>query len=239
MRKMVFVTGADRGVGFGLVKQLVERDFFVFAGRYMKDWTELDRIQKEFPDQVRLVDLDIGSDDSVRAAATIVKSETDKLDILINNGAILGEITAKIEDELDFEQMQQVFNITALGALRMSNALIPLILNSDHKLIVNVSSEAGSVTNCWRDGWFGYCMAKTAVNMHSNIVHNDIYKKGGQVLVFHPGWVKSYMSGKFNDEAEITSDESATGIIHNVLQHQKYQAEKPTFIDYKGTPMPW
>lgn len=58
--------------------------------------------------------------------------------------------------------MQMVFNVTALGALRMSNTLAAIILKSDTKLIVNISSEAGSISTSCRKSWFGYCMSKAA-----------------------------------------------------------------------------
>ena len=53
--------------------------------------------------------------------------------------------------------MLRVFNVNCLGATRVTNALIRLIMNSEKKLIMNISSEAGSISTCYRKGWFAYC----------------------------------------------------------------------------------
>lgn len=67
-------------------------------------------------------------------------------------------------------EMLRVFNVNCLGATRVTNALIRLIMNSEKKLIMNISSEAGSISTCYRKGWFAYCGSKAALNMHSAIV---------------------------------------------------------------------
>jgi NAD(P)-dependent dehydrogenase (short-subunit alcohol dehydrogenase family) len=158
---------------------------------------------------------------------------------LINNAAMLGDIKATLLDELDFAEMQTVFNVTALGALRVSSALLPLILQGSQKLIVNISSEAGSIGACYRTSWFGYSMAKAALNMQSAIIHNQLKTLGGQVLAIHPGWVKTYMEGQFNEAAELTADQSAQHIMRVIHNHEQYKADKPAFIDYQGNELPW
>jgi NAD(P)-dependent dehydrogenase (short-subunit alcohol dehydrogenase family) len=239
MNQFACVTGADRGVGLELTRQLLSKGYTVFAGRFLKEVKLLDDFTQEYGEQLYIIELDISSDQSVKEAAEYIKSKIDKLDILINNGAILGDIDSTVLDELDFEEMQRVFNVTALGALRMSNALAPLILKSDTKLIVNISSEAGSISASYRKSWFGYSMAKAAVNMQSTIVHNQLKDLGGQVLVVHPGWVKTYMQGKLDEKATLTPEQSAEHIIKLALEHKKYNSDKPAYVDYLGTKMEW
>jgi NAD(P)-dependent dehydrogenase (short-subunit alcohol dehydrogenase family) len=239
MGKFVCVTGADRGVGFELARQLLQMGYVVFAGHYLKDWSLLAELNKEHKDNLHLVELDISSDESVKAAREYIASKTSKLDIIINNGAILGDISKTINDELDFEEIQKVFNVTALGALRVSNSLMSLLLNSENKLLVNISSEAGSIANCARKGWFGYCMSKAALNMNSALVHNNLKEIGGQVLVIHPGWVKTYMQGKLDEAATITPMESAENILKLVMNHKEYFGDKPAYLDYLGEKMEW
>lgn len=75
--------------------------------------------------------------------------------------------------------MQKVFNTNTLGTLRVTNSLIPLIVKSSDKLIVNISSEAGSISTCQRSSWYAYCMSKAALNMQSAIIHNSLKELGG------------------------------------------------------------
>jgi NAD(P)-dependent dehydrogenase (short-subunit alcohol dehydrogenase family) len=239
LQQYVCVTGADRGLGFAFAKQFLHKGYVVFAGQYMSSWKELEALHEEFPDRLYIIDLDISNDESVKKAGQYIASITDRLDILVNNGAIIGDTTATIFDELDFNQILNVINVTGLGGLRVTNALIPLVMNSETKLIVNISSEAGSIGQCTRKAWYGYMMAKASVNMHAAITQNMIYDDGGQVLNFHPGWVKSYMSGQLNTNAAITADESAENLMELIAKHKEYAGPTPAFIDNLGNPQLW
>jgi NAD(P)-dependent dehydrogenase (short-subunit alcohol dehydrogenase family) len=239
MSKFACVTGADRGLGLGLVMKLLDKGYTVFAGRYLKDWNELERLKTLFEERLYIVDLDNTNETSVRVAREFIESKTDTLDVLINNAAILGDTEKTILDDLDFEEMKQVFNVNTLGPLRVSNALISLILKGEDKLIVNISSEAGSISDCERESWFGYCMSKSALNMQCAVMHNKLKKLGGQVLAIHPGWVKTYMRGKVDEAAALTPEQSAEHIVELIHNHEKYKSEKPAYVDYSGKEMKW
>ncbi|GIQ69582.1 short-chain dehydrogenase [Xylanibacillus composti] len=240
MTKYACVTGADRGVGLALVREFVNRGFHVFAGQYMPHQGQLEALKAEFPEQIDIVDLNVADDASVKAAAQLILSKTDKLEMLVNNAAILGKIDDSIlDEEMDFDQILQVINVSGLGALRVTHALIKAILNSEHKLVVNISSEAGSIGQCYRTGWYGYAMAKAALNMHAVTTHNCIKERGGQVLNFHPGWVKSYLSGTYTDHATLTPEQSAADLAKLIFDHKKYMGDKPAFIDNEGKTQLW
>lgn len=239
MRKFVCVTGADRGVGLALVQRLLTLGYSVFAGKYYSHSIELELLKKENEQNLFIMDLDIGNETSVLKAVGYINEVTDTIEFLINNGAILGDTEKTILEQLDFEDVQRVFNVNAVGPLRMTNSLIPLILNSESKLVVNISSEAGSIDICKRIGWFAYCMSKSALNMQSAIIHNQIKKDGGQVLVIHPGHVRTYMQGKLDESAVMTAAECAEYLVDLIRNHKKYDSDKPAFIDYMGEVMPW
>lgn len=239
MSKYACVTGADRGVGFELVRQLLIKDYTVFAGSVLTDWNLLAGIKEQYKDRLYVLKMDISEDESVKEAKEFIFSKTDTINVLINNGAILGDINATVFDNIDFDEINRVFNVNSVGSLRVSNALISLVMNSEDKLIVNISSEAGSVSNCWRSSWFAYGMSKAALNMCSAIVHNSIKDLGGQVLVIHPGHVKTYMQGKLDTAGVLTPEESATYILERIFNHKKYLSEKPSYIDYLGNRMEW
>ena len=186
-----------------------------------------------------IVCADIGSDESVLKASNNIKNLTDHSDLLINCAGILGDMSKNLGDDLDFDEISRVINVNAIGTLRVTNALSSLVLNSTEKTIVNISSEAGSIADCWRTGWFGYCMSKAANNMQSALVHNNIQKLGGKVFAIHPGHVATYMRGHLDTTAKITPDVSAEGILHVVLDMPHPINSRPLYLDYTGKELPW
>lgn len=237
--KTALVTGTDHGVGFSLAKKLLLRGYFVIAVRVDETEKQIDALQSSYPNQMAIVCADIGSDESVFKASNDIKNMTDHIDLLINCAGILGDMSKNLGDDLDFDEISRVINVNAIGTLRITNALSSLVLNSTEKTIVNISSEAGSITDCWRTGWFGYCMSKAANNMQSALIHNNIRKLGGKVFAIHPGHVATYMRGHLDTTAKITPDVSAEGILHVVLDTPHPINSRPLYLDYTGKELPW
>lgn len=238
--KTVFVTGTDRGLGLGFVKVLLEKGYKVFAGHHSEESKELNTLKSQYDNNLTLVRLDISKDESVHKAAENIKNQTESIDLLINNAGVLGDIEKTIMDSLDFEEILQVININTLGPLRIINALIDLIMKSETKVIANISSEAGSIGQNQREGWFGYCMSKAALNMGGSLVHKNIIKQGGRVIQIHPGWVKSYMHGYKNDAADFEPEIAAAKIIKVIEDQLKMPApDSPVYIDLHGNKQLW
>ena len=237
--KTALVTGTDHGVGFSLAKKLLLRGYFVIAVRIDETEKQIDALQSSYPDQMAIVCADIGSDESVFKASNDIKNMTDHIDLLINCAGILGDMSKNLGDDLDFDEISRVINVNAIGTLRITNALSSLVLNSTEKTIVNISSEAGSIADCWRTGWFGYCMSKAANNMQSALVHNNMRELGGKVFAIHPGHVATYMRGHLDTTAKITPDVSAEGILHVVLDMPHPINSHPLYLDYTGKELLW
>ncbi|OZQ61694.1 short-chain dehydrogenase [Paenibacillus sp. VTT E-133280] len=240
MKRVACVTGADRGLGLSLVRSLLAKQFSVFAGQFLKESEDLKALKKQYPDQLELIPLDISIKDSVKQAARVIASKTGYVDIIINNAGIIRSAdNATVLVELDDEGMAEIYNVNTLGALRVSNALMGLLLQSEDKLIVNISSEAGSIARNKRIIMYGYCMSKAALNMQSSLMHNHLRTLGGQVMVFHPGWLQTFMQGKKDEQADTTPEKSAEQIIGLVLNHSKYMGEEPAYLDMDGSSWPW
>lgn len=237
--KTALVTGTDHGVGFSLAKKLLSRGYFVIAVRVDETEKQIDALQSSYPNQMAIVCADIGSDESVFKASNDIKNMTDHIDLLINCAGILGDMSKNLGDDLDFDEISRVINVNAIGTLRITNALSSLVLNSTEKTIVNISSEAGSIADCWRTGWFGYCMSKAANNMQSALVHNNMRELGGKVFAIHPGHVATYMRGHLDTTAKITPDVSAEGILHVVLDMPHPINSHPLYLDYTGKELLW
>ena len=239
MSKVVFVTGANKGLGLGLVQLMLKRDYTVFAGTRSVPASALEQLKLGYPENLEIVEIDVADDQSVASAKQFISSKTNKIDWLFNNAAVLGDIQETLFDPLNFAGMMDVYNTNTLGPLRVSNAFVSLVLNSVSKLIVNISSEAGSINECHRVNQFAYTMSKAALNMQSKLVHNQLAEDGGRVLTLHPGWVKTYMQGKLDEAATLTPEESARGILQVAEDYEASAESRALFLDYLGQEMAW
>ncbi|RKP58080.1 SDR family NAD(P)-dependent oxidoreductase [Cohnella endophytica] len=241
VEKYAVVTGADRGLGFDLTLKLLHLGYTVFAGKYMPEWKGNAEIPDDLWERLIPVELDVSSEESVRSACESIRDRTNRVDLLVNNAGIGGDYEGNIFGSIDYPLLQRLYEVNAIGPLRMANALNRELSNGTDKLVVNISSEAGQINQKWRESWYGYCMSKAALNIQSNIMHNQLRTIGGKALVIHPGWLKSYMGGQLSEEGDITTEESAAGIVEQIVRYVEDATERehPAFLDYAGNEMSW
>jgi NAD(P)-dependent dehydrogenase (short-subunit alcohol dehydrogenase family) len=238
MKKNAFVTGCDRGLGLALAELLLKKDYRVFAGSFLGGkWPELTELKEHYQDQLVILPLDVRSTESVQQASAAIAKVTDSLDLLINNAGLFTDRSEDILGELFFEDMKELYDTNSLGPLRVTQSVLPLLLKGNDKLLVNISSEAGSIEDCQRTKEYGYSMSKAALNMQTAILHNHLKEYGLKVFAIHPGYVRSYMLGHLNTEAEIEPKESAKGIYEQISK--PYRNEGPAYLNYKGEKLPW
>ena len=237
--RYALVTGCDHGVGLSLACCLAERNYTVAACRLNEEERQIDKLAEEYPDRVRVFTLNIADDASVREMRDAVGRAFPSLDLLINCAGVLGDMEPGPEEPLDYDLMLRVMNVNALGALRVTSALLPLLRKGQDKTVVNISSEAGSIGDCERTGWFGYCMSKAANNMQGALLHNTLRREGGRVIQMHPGHVATYMRGHLDTTAPNTPDASARGILNVVLDQPLPLRDRPLFLDFRGKELPW
>jgi len=242
MSETVLITGAGRGVGLALTKEFLAAGYRVFAG-VRKTCHLLEKVKEQYPAALSLIPLDVTEMASVRAAATKVAAETPALETLINNaGVYLGDKTRTLE-ELDLEDnhLQQTMEVNAFGPLRVVQQFLPLLAAGGKRIIVNISSEAGSIGDCWRRQEYAYTMSKAALNMQTRILHNYLSPRGFKIKAIHPGWVRTDMGGK---EADLDPATSAGGIF-NVIQRvaagelATKEGGEGIFLDYQGKILRW
>ena len=132
----VVITGADRGIGLSLVENYVRNGYTVFAGQFMPDWPQLGELQQQCPEKLHIIPLNVGDDQSVKAAAALVAGMTDRVDYLVNCAGIF----PKTEDA---EGFMSAFQVNSLGPLRVVEAFLPL-MQTGKKRLCTFSSETGS-----------------------------------------------------------------------------------------------
>lgn len=214
------VTAANRGIGLEFVRQLTAAGESVLAtARPSADVAELEQLD------VRIERLDVSDSGSVAALAAKLASEP--IDVLINNAGFYPKGGAF--EELDVDAMLDAFNVNSLGAIRVTQALLPNLRLGQAKKIVQVTSKMGSLTDNSSGGSYAYRMSKAALNMFNTSLALDLASDGICCALVHPGWVQTRMGGS---SAPITTEESVSGLL-NVIASLK-PSDSGAFLDYAG-----
>jgi NAD(P)-dependent dehydrogenase (short-subunit alcohol dehydrogenase family) len=185
--RVALVTGANRGIGLEICRQLAQRGYAVMLGA--RDAAKGARAARQLGGDISPVQLDVADPDSVRAAA----DGLDRLDVLVNNAAILYDTWQRGVDA-DLDQVREAFETNVLGAWRVTQAVLPLLRRSPAGRIVNVSSGAGALTDMG-GGTPAYRTSKAALNALTRILAAEL--RGDAILVnsICPGWVATDMGG--------------------------------------------
>ncbi|MBI3438048.1 MAG: SDR family oxidoreductase [Proteobacteria bacterium] len=193
------VTGANRGIGLELCRQLRARGDHVVAV-CRKSSPELEALG------IRLeAGIDVSDASAVAALASRVKDV--RIDLLVNNAGILrGESL----DALNFDSVAEQFEVNALGPLRVTAALAPMFA-PDAKVAI-ITSRMGSIADNGSGGYYGYRMSKAAVNAAGVSLAHDLAVRGIAVALIHPGMVATDMTGKHG----IAPRDAAQGVIARI-----------------------
>ena len=234
MPQTVLITGTGRamGLGFNLARRYLENGDTVFAS-VRRPSDALEELRKEYPNRLRILTMD--STESVNAAAREAEKLTDHLDLIINNATTASADTNKPLPEFDLDLIAPAVNVGAVGPVRVVKAFLPLLKKSVMgALIVNISSEAGSIGKCYRDYYLDYGTEKAALNMLTMTLHNWL-KDDPDINIFclHPGWMRTWPG-----EAPLDPYEHAE-TLRNLFETKRHDKDGPVFITHTGEAYPW
>jgi NAD(P)-dependent dehydrogenase (short-subunit alcohol dehydrogenase family) len=236
MNKCAVITGAGQGLGLSLVKQHIERGDRVYA--FELNITDQLREYAQKNERLHVYQCDVASTESVEAATAELLAKEAQIDFLYNNAGVF-----RMEDrcglaETDIDAGMVMMQVNAVGLLRMCKAAVPKL--GQGSVVVNITSESGSIGDCYRDVEYMYGMSKAAANIASVILQNEVKKRGVRVVCFHPGWLRSSMGGKAAAESpySVSCDESAANIVRFALNPDTIP-EGVTFMEHTGKPLPW
>jgi NAD(P)-dependent dehydrogenase (short-subunit alcohol dehydrogenase family) len=232
--KDVLITGANRGVGLELARQLLARGDRVIATCRQPDQAQtLQQWATRFGDQLLIVALDVTDDASVQAARAVVENAVDRLDMIINNAGIL--IESEILSTFEAAIMQRTLDVNVVGVMRVTTQFLDLLRRGREPKLINISSQLGSLQKM-RPGWgrYSYNSSKAALNMVTRMLAFDLEEDGVAVRVVHPGWVQTDMGGA---HAAVTAQDSAAGILR--LADNLTLANTGSFHVYSGEEHPW
>ncbi len=223
------VTGANRGIGLEMVRQLLERGDAVHAAVREPDRAD-DLCALGAGERLRLHRLDHLEPDSVSGLAAELGGAP--VDLLVNNAGVYGGTRQHLPD-IDFEDAVSTFRVNALGPLRVTLALLPNLKAARGK-VIHVTSGMGSITDNRSGAFYAYRMSKAALNMMSRSLGVDLRGAGVASAVINPGWVKTDMGGP---GAPTPVDESVRGMLREI---DAFSVENSgAFLDWKGRPYPW
>ena len=229
-------TGGPYTLGFNLVRRYLEQGDRVLAS-IRRPSEALEELQKAYPDRLQILTMDISSTESVNAAAAQAAEWVSKLDLIINNAVTASPDTMKELPDFDLDQVAPAVNVGAVGPLRVLKAFLPLLKKSDiGALVVNISSEAGSIGKCYRTFYIDYGMEKAALNMATMTMHNYFKDDPNiNIICIHPGWIRTNPG---NTEAPLDPYEHAE-TLRLLFETRRRDKEGPVFITYTGEPYPW
>ncbi|MBS1199455.1 MAG: short-chain dehydrogenase [Proteobacteria bacterium] len=218
--KTALVTGANRGIGLELCRQLKEAGYEVIAACRDRS-PELEALGLEIVDGVDVTD--------TAGIATLERRIGEReLDLLVNNAGILKSDTL---DTLDVGKLIRQFEVNAVGPLLVTRALRQRLRRGAKVAIV--TSLMGSIADNTSGGYYGYRMSKAAVNMAGVSLARDLQEQGITVLLLHPGMVATGMTSGRGMPAE----EAARGLLARI--EEATPADSGSFRHASGKALPW
>lgn len=193
MTKIALVTGANKGIGFEISRQLGKKGFTVLIGARdaQKGKAAADSLKKENIDAIFLP-LDVSKKESILDAKQWVEKTYGKLDVLINNAGI---ISHKNLYEADSQEMTDVLQTNFHGPLLMNSIFLPVLKKASNARIINLSSGMGAMDDL--SGTYGsYRLSKAGLNMQTILLASELASIGIKVMAMCPGWVQTDMGGK-------------------------------------------
>ncbi len=172
VKKIALVTGANKGIGFEVARQLAKAGWTVFAAARNQERGQqaAAKLQAEGLDG-RFILVDLNAHQSAEAAAESIRSEFGKLDLLVNNAGIAGKADGP-PSKVDISVGEALMRTNYIGTLAVTQAMLPLLQSAENAQIINVSSELGCISQQTNTAWkfapvkvLAYCASKAALNV--------------------------------------------------------------------------
>lgn len=233
MTQRIVVTGAGRGLGLEFTRQWLNSEQRVFALVRDPDTAPLVELGSKHPESLTRVGCNVTEDGSVAASAAEVAKHVDGIELVLNNAGTMG-VRGGV-DALNIEDARRVFDINALGPLRVSRAFLPLLQRGNQpRRLVHMTSLMGSIADNQSGGGYSYRMSKAALNMASRSLAVDLADEGIVSAVLHPGWVQTDMGGS---QAPLPASDAVAEMIQTIDSFDASASGR--FFDRQGEELPW
>lgn len=201
-QRIALVTGANKGIGFEIARQLARRgDTVLLGARNEERGREAEAKLKAEGFDVHFVQLDLEDAQTHETAAKFVAEKFDKLDVLVNNAGIALDMSFKASN-VPPDMLRKTFDTNFFGVIAVTQAFLPLLKKSDAGRIVNVSSGLGSLTQHGDPAWefyemkpLAYNSSKTALNAFTVMLAHELKDAKIKVNSADPGYTATDMNG--------------------------------------------
>ncbi|MBX3358847.1 MAG: SDR family oxidoreductase [Phycisphaeraceae bacterium] len=225
MARTYLVTGANRGIGLELARQLSERgDRVIGTARDVDAAAALKRVAQ------RVVRLDAGDEASIRALGESLKGTA--IDVLINNAGVSSGL--KRVGDLTAAEMHRVFMVNAFSPMLVSAAVMESLRAGERRVIVNITSALGSISGNTGGSSYAYRASKSALNQLTRSKAHELAGEGFICVVVHPGWVRTDMGG---EKAPLSPEQSAEAML--AVIDRLRPADTGRFLNYDGAEIAW
>lgn len=245
-----FVTGANKGIGYEFVKQIVSdpKNLVIATARNLLAANELQELAKQ-TGRIHIVKLDVASSESIHTVTKAVSAITDSIDVFISNAA-LTEIGIEVLNATE-EQWLSFYRTNTLGPILLVKELFPFLEKGGLKRLAFVSSLAGSISTDIPLLSYGYGQSKAALNHSARQLSLELKSQGFAVSIIHPGLVateksKAVREKKKTEQPElaevyakfpqISPETSVKGILKVIADSKPGPAP---FVSHDGAEIPW
>jgi NAD(P)-dependent dehydrogenase (short-subunit alcohol dehydrogenase family) len=197
--KSALITGANKGIGFETAKQLLQKGTYLYIGsRDLEKGNEaVEKLNSYGFTNVKALTLDVTDSQTIVSARETIEKEQGKLDILINNAGILGDMP-QTATEISIDTLKNVYETNVFGVIRITQELLDLLKKSDEPRIVNVSSSLGSLTlhsdpdyRYYGVKAFAYNSSKSVLNMYTIHLAYELRNSAFKVNAVCPGYTET------------------------------------------------
>jgi NAD(P)-dependent dehydrogenase (short-subunit alcohol dehydrogenase family) len=217
-KPVALVTGANKGIGLQIAKDLTAHGFTVLVGS--RNLEQGETAAKSIGADARALQLDVTNQASIAAAAECIRTELGRLDVLVNNAGIADRADGP-PGKTSIEAVRRVFDTNFFGTLAVTQTMLPLMRKSPSRRIVNVSSGLGSLAHNGDPSWeyahakfLGYNSSKAAVNMLTVQLASELQDTRIKVNSADPGFTATDLNGHRGRQ---TIPEGAAAAVHLAL----------------------
>ena len=233
--RRVFITGASRGIGLEFARQFLAGGDRVFAAcRNPEAATRLRGLAGA--ERLSIIPLDVTDETSIEQSYAAVRGLTDALDIVINNAGITGDDYDKL-GTLTQDNILRILKTNTVGPMLICQRYLDLLKRGkggQAGLIINITSEYGSLAQATHHDTYAYAASKAALNMFTRSLASEVRAHNVAAFVIDPGWVQTDMGGQY---ASLTPERTVTGMKRII--DKATLAESGRFFRWDGHETDW
>lgn len=226
------ITGANRGIGLAMTEHYLQHGWQVHACCRRPDAAaELQDLARRFP-LLAIHCLDVSDFQAIDHLALSLGATP--IDLLINNAGIYGDPASQRPGHIDYDSFTELLRVNTLAPVKLTEALLPQLRLGKRRLVVSLSSLMGSIADNTSGGSIAYRTSKSALNAAMKTLAKDLEAEDINVVILHPGWVKTAMGGPNAPTPVHDSVEGLTRLIASLGPEHRGR-----FFNFRSEELAW